>query len=180
MPARCRSLLTTPALLAALGLALSACLGGEAQVCPKPLVLDQTGELVRFAPGGTTTVNNLDFQAEIKVTRMECGYTDELLTVLEVNMDLEIAAVRGPANTSREAELQYFVAITDVRGTILNKQVFDVDMDLGPVGETVTEAESIWQKYDFQRGQSGEAYRVWTGFQMNDRDLEISRLLRAK
>ncbi len=123
---------------------------------------------------------NLDFQAEIKVTRMECGYTDELLTVLEVNMDLEIAAVRGPANTSREAELQYFVAITDVRGTILNKQVFDVDIDLGRVGETVTEEEGIWQKYQFQRGQSGKAYRVWTGFQMNDRDLEISRMLRAR
>jgi len=180
MTVRRRSPLRAPALLAVLGLVLSACLGGEAQVCPKPLVLDQTGELVRFFPGGPTTVNNLDFQAEIKVKRMECGYTDDLLTILEVNMDLEIAAVRGPANTSREAELQYFVAITDVRGTILNKQVFDVDIDLGPVGETVTEEEGIWQKFQFQRGQSGEAYRVWTGFQMSDRDLEISRLLRAQ
>jgi hypothetical protein len=180
MPTGFHSLARAPALLVVLGVALSACIGGDAQVCPKPLVLDQTGELVRFAPGAPTTVNNLDFQAEIKVTRMECGYTDELLTTMEVNMDLEITAVRGPANTSREAALQYFVAITDVRGTILNKQVFDVDIDLGGIGETVTEEEGIWQKYQMLRGQSGEAYRVWTGFQLNDRDLEVSRLLRTK
>jgi len=172
------SVLRTLALTIALTLTVAACVGRGALTCPTPLILDQTSQLVRFVPGGSIAMENLDFHAEIKVTGMTCGYKDELLSELEVNMDLEISAVRGAGNTTGVAEFEYFVAITDVRGTILNKQVFDLEMDLGEVGEVVTEDEGIWQKYEFLRGQSGQAYRVWSGFQMTERDLEISRMLR--
>lgn len=164
------------ALLAA-GLTVASCVAPTA-TCPRPLVLDRTGELVRFATGGPANVNNLDFQAKMKLTSLECGYVDDLLTTLEVNMDLDIIARRGAANRSGVAAFEYFVAITDVRGTVLSKEVFPVEMDLGSVGEAVTESEGIWQQYQFLKGQSGGAYRIWVGFQMTEQDLAISRELR--
>lgn len=149
-------------------------------VCPAPYVLDQTGTLMRFAPGAPPGPQSLDFQADMSVKAMTCAYKDDLATELEVNLDIEIAAVRGPANTSGEAEFEYFVAITDVRGTVLNKEVFDMDMDLGEPGSTTKAIEGIWQQYRMLKGQSGKAYRIWLGFQMTERDLEIQRQLTGK
>ncbi|MCP4328999.1 MAG: hypothetical protein GY791_11245 [Alphaproteobacteria bacterium] len=166
-----------PAALLATALVLASCIE-PTSTCPRPLVLDRTGELVRFAPGGPANVSNLDYQAKMKVTGLQCGYVDDLLTELEVNMDLDITARRGAANKTGVAEFAYFIAITDVRGTVLSKEVFEVEMDLGSVGEPVTESEGIWQKYQFLKGQSGGAYRIWAGFQMSEHDLAVSRDLR--
>jgi hypothetical protein len=167
-------------LLCAIPFVLASCITEPVRVCPTPLVLKKAGELVRFAPGAPTTPENLDFQATMKVKSMKCEYVDELLTELVVNMELDITAVRGPANTSGKASFQYFVAITDVRGTVLNKQVFDLDMDLGQVGIPVTKTEGSWQKYQFLKGQTGKAYRVWMGFQLTDHDRDVLRAVKGE
>lgn len=160
--------------LAVCGLAatVAAC-GQPAAICPKPLILDRTGTLVRVAPGQAVTPQNVDFEADMRLTGMICEYTDELLTELEVNMDLEITVVRGPANASGDAEFEFFVAITDVRGTVLNKEIFEADVDLGEVGKPVVHKEGIWQRYRLLRGQSPQTYRVWSGFQLDERDREV-------
>jgi len=163
--------------LAGLATVLAACISGPARVCPTPYILDQTGSLVRFAPGASLADANLDFRATMEIKSVRCKFRDELLTDLEVNMDIELIAIRGAGNTSGEASFEYFVAITDVRGNILNKEVFDVEMDLGAVGRPAVKTESIWQRYALLRGQSAQAYRVWYGFQLTDRDVEVMRQL---
>lgn len=167
------------ALIAALAAILAAC-SAPTYVCPKPYILDQTGTLVRFAAAAAPSPQSLDFQADIEISSMTCEFKDELLTDLEVNMGLKFTAIRGPGNQSGEAEFQYFVAITDVRGNILNKKIFDFDMDLGEVGKPVSKPEKNWQKYRLLRGQSAQAYRVWAGFQMSGRDLDVVRQLRGE
>lgn len=166
-------------LLVVAAAALATC-GSPTPICPTPLVLDQTGTLSRFASGAAPGPETLDFQADIAFDSVSCAYVDELLRDLEVNADLEIAAVRGPSNRSGEAEFDYFVAITDVRGNILAKEIFDVSMDLGAVGERVTRTEGIWQKYRLSSGQSPRAYRVWVGFQKTDEDIAVDRRLEAR
>ncbi len=166
--------------LGAVGGLIAGCIGKPVQVCPTPLVLKKASDLVRFAPGTTISDESLDFRASMKLKSMQCEYVDDLLTELEVNMELDITAVRGPANHTGEAELEYFVAITDVRGTILSKEVFPIDMELGNVGFPVTETEGIWQQYQFLKGQTGQAYRVWVGFQLNEQELETARRLKEQ
>ncbi len=93
--------------------------------CPRVGIIADAADLTRFA-GNSQDLSALVLDARIAGFNARCDYASRgagLDVSLTVGIDLE----RGPAATSRAAEISYLVAVVDTDGqTILSRQAFVV------------------------------------------------------
>ena len=151
--------------------ALSACVSSKRGICPRVAVVDRLSVLTRFAPGAPETPQNIMFTAEILDIKVTCEYFDQrsnLPSSIEAETTSTIVVRRGPAMQGNRARFQYFVVITDRRGTILNKKIYSANVRLSG-GSTRHSAES-GQTYDTSRGGSGLRFETWIGFQLTEQE----------
>ncbi len=73
---------------------------------------------------------DVDIRAEIADIRSACVYAKDKngASKLVVAVAPTIIAARGPANENRKADFQYFVSVVGADRTILNKQLFPVNI----------------------------------------------------
>jgi len=163
--------------LAGLGLlaVLSGCAGVEvATICPRLGISEQTGSLTRFADGGGRGQDNVVWISDIAVADLSCNYRDELGVLMEVNLDIDMVATGGPRYQGGQADVRYFVAITDLRGNIITREEFEIGIPIGGQGQGAIREET-WQLYNLEEGGTGARYEVWVGFMLSDEELQHNR-----
>ncbi len=151
----------------------------EPPVCPPVSVLSEAAALTRFAPGRGTDLVDVDMHAEIADIRSACVFAKEKngVSKLVVAVAPSIIAARGPANESRKADFQYFVSVVGADRTILNKQLFPVNISF-PGNNTRVE---IFQddppvSIDLPLGADEDArYQILLGLQMSEAELRYNR-----
>jgi hypothetical protein len=151
-----------------LALGLVAGCGGvpkERGICPRVAILADAGKVTKFRPGAPETPENVEFVAEMRGIKITCKYNDQLNTELEGDVYVTMVVEKGPAMSGDVAEVPYFVTVTDRRGTVLNKREFPL----------VEHTERSWQYYRLRRGYSGLEYETWTGYQLDERQLDYNR-----
>ncbi len=101
-----------------------------ARICPRISALGDGAMLTRFAAGTGTDLTDVDYEIRIVDLQYGCQYVedDNNNPILAVAVAPVFEANRGPANSDRQARFTYFVAIADPQDTILNKQVFDLQV----------------------------------------------------
>jgi hypothetical protein len=111
-------------LLFAAGVALAACTTKQEDRigCPSVEVLRDLGEVTRFNPGPGRDPTDVRLHAWIDRVSGKCSLDGNDLLV---DLSVRIVASRGPANRSQEANVPYFVAISDRSRNILNRRTFD-------------------------------------------------------
>lgn len=165
-------------------LLLSACMEGGAPACPTIRTQAPLERLVRFTPGAPKTPENVLYEIHLADNAIKCEYSDIKAATanidpakdsMEVQLKLGFSVIRGPAATDANVRAQYLVAVTDLRGSIVNKEVFSLDIRLPSRVGAVTEfVENNWMLFQLG-GRTGLAFRIRTGLQLTDEELEFNR-----
>lgn len=151
----------------------------EPPVCPPVSVISEAATLTRFAPGRGSDLLDVDFRAEVADLRSGCVYAkeDSGASKLVVALASTIIATRGPANENRKADFQYFVSVLGADRTILNKQLFPVNIVFPGNNtrmETVQDDPPV--SIDLPSGDGGdERYDILLGLQLSEEELHYNR-----
>ncbi len=160
----------------ALALALSGCglLSGNPPPipCPKVFLTQNTSHLTRFRPGPGRDITDVDYQADISGYTGSCAYEKD-----KVSVDLNIAfdVTRGPANKTRHAAFEYFVAIPKIYPSPAGKGVFDVEFDFSPDQTEARFGDEIEIDVPLKKMEEGPSYEIYVGFQLTPAELEYNR-----
>jgi hypothetical protein len=139
--------------------------------CPRAVVGEGAGRLTRFDGGGRDPANVL-FEAEIFDLAGSCVYDDE---EIEIDMQVQIVASRGPAATDDEARFNYFIAVARADKTILARQAFDAAIELSGNQTRNEMIDEIEQTIPLPEGGSGANLVIVVGFEMTPEELEFNR-----
>lgn len=151
----------------------------ERGICPRVAILADAGKITKFRAGAPETPENVEFTGQMREIKITCKYNDQLNSELEGDVYVTMVLARGPAMRGNVAELPYFITVTDRRGTVLSKREFPLRIDFGS-NRAVEHTERSWQFYRLRRGFTGIEYETWTGFQLDERQLEYNRRAAAR
>ncbi|MEX1206447.1 MAG: hypothetical protein WEB85_14480, partial [Dongiaceae bacterium] len=106
------------------GLVLAACTmfqeAGPPIPCPRAVTVADAASLTRFDDAGRDLTDVL-FEAEIAQIASACEYDEG---AVDVTVQVQFVALRGPADRERRGDFAYFVAIADAGQTILVRESF--------------------------------------------------------
>jgi hypothetical protein len=164
----------SPRLVLCLGalLALSACAGEpETRPCPQTVVLNDASRQVKFnGPGRDLT--DILFEASIAAGGVTCEYDEN---ILDVDVQVQVIASRGPANSDRLANISYFVAVARSDQTVLARKSFDLAVPFPGNRTRIAAQEEIGQIITLEAGTHGGNYRIYVGFDLTPEELEYNR-----
>lgn len=153
-------------------LALSACAGDQAPLpCPEVVLLADAARQVKFNGQGRDLTDVL-FEADLEAGRLVCTYDDE---ELDVDLQVRIIASRGPANSDRVANMNYFVAVARSDRTVLARRSFDIAIPFPGNRTRVSGLEEIGQVITLAPGEDGSNYLIYLGFDLTPEELQFNR-----
>src|SRR5262245_60681979 len=139
--------------------------------CPRAVVGENAGRLTRFSGAGKDPANVV-FEAEIADLNGSCVYDGD---TIEVDMQIQLMASRGPAATDDTAKFNYFVAVARTDKTILSRDSFDAVIEL-PGNQTRNQTvDEIEQTIPIKEGESGANLVIVVGIEMTSDELEYNR-----
>lgn len=144
--------------------------------CPDVLTLRDAGSMVRYREGPGRDLTDVVFEARVAGFSGECDYAKDRSSV---TLDLGVAfeVLRGPANESRTATFEYFVAVPAFHPAPQGKQNFTATVEFtGNTGRMRT-GERIKLVIPMEKGKTGEDYPVYVGFQLSEEELRDNRKL---
>ncbi len=170
---RRQALLGLAGTVAALGLA-GCTPTGFPPACPQLSLIKNASDLVRFGGNGNQRdIRNLVLTARIQSVPASCRFSGAHTVGAQIRVMFSVQ--RGPAATSPDVELHYFVAaakgelILDEQDYIV-KGVFPSNVDrMTLVGEVIN--------LDFPVGsdQSAAGYHIYVGFRLTKAELDANR-----
>jgi len=170
------------ALVGALLVLAAACTTPEQDLpppCPKASIVEEASRLVRYKEGPGRDLIDIDFQGEIVSLKGECvtKYDEDTdLETVDMTVEMDFRLSRGAANRSRQAAFEYFVAIMDSDGEVMEKQTFAFATEFTANRTTVIDNDKpIELHIPVARDKYGEDYFVYTGFQLSREELEDNR-----
>ena len=180
MPFRSRP---TAALVAAAAL-LSGCdmnFGGDAEnvgpppPCPRGVRVGDAVTLTRFQGAGRD-VKDVAFQAQVGEVASGCSYiSEDNKTRITMTMRVQTIASRGPALDGDEADFQYWVAVARLDGTVLNRDAFDVAIDLSGNVTRAQSVDELEQNIFLRSGEAGDNYVVYVGLVLTQDEVRYNR-----
>ena len=145
---------------------------GTPNVCPSTAILDDAGELVRFASAPPKGPGDIAFQTRMKRLTLLCEVDDK-----SVEMDLFAAmeVVRGPANPKGEAKFVYFIAILDKDKNILNRIKFPMIAQFQRRETKLEFTEDMVVTIPKKETALPKDFYVYLGFEMTPEELAYNR-----
>jgi len=163
-----------PLLLAAV-LAVTACSRSEKPeaACPRGVIPADSASITRFREGPGRDLTDVVAEGEIANILVQCKYDRRSVTV-----DLQIAVTgdRGPADRSRMADFEYWIAIVDPQQNVVTKQSarvrFQFTDNRTRLGQILNEFEPYIPLADLNKGPE---YQIMVGFQLTPDELAWNR-----
>lgn len=159
--------------------ALAACGGptepgpGEPAGCPQVGILADAARAFYLATPNRPAPDQVVATARIDNFAGDCDYDDDAVAV---EMDLTFEVIAGPAFDDRPLPVDYFVAVVDPQGQILNKEVFRVQAQIPADARGVSLEESLALSVPLPAGPaSGTAHELVIGLQLTPQQLQINR-----
>lgn len=173
------SRLSLPRGAALAGLALlAACSSTEKReaACPQGVIPEDAATVTRFREGPGRDLTDVVAQGEIVNILVQCKYDKRGVTV---DLQVAVAANRGPADRSRAAEFDYFVALVDPQQNILVKEPFRVKFEFRDNRTRLGTVEEIEPRLPLADVMKGPEYRILIGFQLTPDELAWNRSQRG-
>ena len=163
--------------------ALSACsLFGEDELpppCPEIAVLGDAASVTQFVEGPGRDLIDVLVEGDIADANGSCEYDvdDETgIGTLAVEMVVSIELNRGPANRDRQADIGYFVAITDAERNILSKETFKATVPFpGNRNRLIWTDEPVYLGIPLKAKQTGKDFRIFLGLDVTRDELQFNR-----
>jgi len=153
---------------------LAACASDKGpEVCPVVSFVDGLDRMTAFGQGGAADISNVAYSAQMTRLAAICKFGGRGTTV---SVEFLLIADRGPADRERVARPGYFVAVTDPKGEILAKEVFQAEIPFADNRRRVGRKEEV---EPFLPSPSGirdfTGYRVLIGFQLTPEQVEFNK-----
>ena len=160
-------------------LALSACTAAEdrtAAVCPRAGIVPDANVMVLFREGAGRDLTDVVAQAQIVEVAVTCAYAAARRPPgVTLDLQIAIAAERGPADRARRAALPYFVAVLDGDQNIVAKEFFEARFDFPDNRTRVGRVDELEPRIPLRSNFDGPGYRVMIGFQLTPDQLAWNR-----
>lgn len=162
-------------------LVLAGCQRGPEKLappCPVIGIVQDAASLTLFVSGPGRDLTDMTLEAEITEFDGFCNTDideDDGTGVVEIDLRLLFSAMRGPAAVSREAQISYFIAITDQKENILAREIFTFDFEFEGNRNRIGYVDETIQTIPIRSGQVGEDFKVLIGMQLNEEQLIYNR-----
>jgi hypothetical protein len=149
---------------------LTACAPGRDQfapACPQASLLPEATDLTRYRAltnGSGHDLTDLVLQASVSAVNGKCqlGGNDH---TLDASVRVTIELTRGPAATSRAAEVSYFVAVAE-GDQILDKKVMSNRVEFPPNLDRIwLTSDPVDMQLPINSDKTGAAYTIFAGLQ---------------
>ena len=159
--------------LAGLAALLAACSldDGPPPPCPEVVTVDDAARMVKFTGTGRDLTDVL-FEARVEGIEIGCVYDDD---VVETQLNIELRAARGPADTERLARMRYFVAIATTDQEIVAREEFDTALPFEGNRTRIGKRELVEPRIPLAPDATGADYRVYVGFVLSPEELSYNR-----
>lgn len=142
----------------------------DSPACPRVAVLADAARIVKFRPGPGRDLTDVLYEGQFRDVTGTCAYDMKRSHVdLEFSVDIEIA--RGPAETTRQVSIEYFVAVVDPNQNILGKEKFTSTFRFEGNANRVVITEDVNPRLPLQEVKLGPGYAVLIGFQLSTEEL---------
>lgn len=168
--------LIAPLLLTAALAPLAAC-NRTPPACPRASIISDGSTITKFREGTGRDLTDVVAQGEIVDVAVDCDYDRR---GVDVALQVAIAATRGPADRSRAAEFDYFVAVADAQRNILAKEVFRVQFKFAPNEQRTGTVDEIEPRIPLKSRADGVEYQIIVGFQLTPEEIEWNRTRRPR
>lgn len=156
---------------------LSACGSKPDAACPRGVIPADAAKVTHFRDGPGHDLIDVVNEGEIQNILVQCTYDKK---VINVDLQVAIVASRGPADRTRVADFEYFVAIVDPQDKILAKQPFKVHFEFKDNRNHLGTVEQLVPKIPVEDVLKGPQYQIIVGFQLTPDELAWNRSQRAK
>jgi hypothetical protein len=140
--------------------------------CPRASIISDGATVTKFREGTGRDLTDVVSQGEIVDVAVECDYDRR---GVDVALQVAIAARRGPADRSRTADFDYFVAVADPQRNILAKEVFRVSFRFPQNEQRVGTVEEIAPRIPLKARADGVDYQIVIGFQLTPEEIDWNR-----
>ncbi len=169
-------MLLRPIAVAAAALALASCSVFEKKEpppCPPIYILGDAGNVTKYREGPGRDLTDVEVEAEILGFQGGCVYDEN---GAEVELEVLMNVKRGPADTDRVANLDYFVAIPRYFPAPEAKAVFAVAVQF-PEGANYVRFrdEAVTMRVPVKDKDDVNNYEIYIGFQTTPEELERNR-----
>lgn len=140
--------------------------------CPRAVVLADAAEATVFRAGPGRDLTDVVARLRIADVTVDCRHDPQ-----GAKLDLQVAltAERGAANASGRQDAEYFVAVVDPEGNVLQRQAFAVSF-AWPDNRTRTGVvEELEPTIARTTRATAGGYRVWVGLQLTEEQLAWNR-----
>ena len=173
-----------PAALVLLALPiLAGCGGGRGSMltqrpqapCPRVALLAEAVDLTRFREGARPDIATMEVDARMTGFQARCDYAPRDAG-LDVTLQVQVAAERGPAATGTAADLPYLVAVTEeAESRVLNRgtDTVRVSFDRGE-RRTIAQGEEMLVRIPGDVRRAAEKV-ILVGFQLSPEQLAYNR-----
>ncbi len=149
--------------------ALAACADEQKPIlyCPKVAVLSQASHVTRSA-NGQNDLGAMIFDARVTGVAGACKTIGKHRAMLTFRIGF--AATSGPAATASQAQLTYFIALTQ-GDTIIDKKLYPVKFDFAN-GATQAVATTTPIRIELPNAPRSAAQQILVGFQMSPAEMK--------
>jgi hypothetical protein len=143
-----------------------------APACPRLALLADAGDVVRYKGDGRD-VTDLVLDGRIVAVPAQCKHGDH--GFVTTTMKVQATVTRGPAATSRDAALTYFVTVTE-GDRIVDQQDYPMSASFPPnVDRVGLEGQEIVLNFPVTAKKAANAYQVYVGFRLTPEELAYNR-----
>ena len=172
----CRRL---PILVACALLPLAGCGGKEddrfAPPCPTPSIPRDFGDVRRYRGAG---LDITDAVLEGRIIAVNGSCTRDGGGIVKANVSVSMELRRGPAATGRNADVSYFVAVSEGE-RILDKRVYNLRAEFPANTDRLRlTGEDVELRLPVTGQKSAASYRISVGFQLTPNELAVNRSAR--
>jgi hypothetical protein len=157
---------------AALALLLAACGKSEKirPYCPAPFTVSDADRLTHFKPGAGRDPRDVEYEAVLSGS----GTTCELVRGnLNITLVMRISASAGPAVTTVQTRVPYFVRVLDQNRNVVQGQEFTADFKLSPSNPRGASQEELSLVVPYS--PTGGGYSIAVGLKPTQDELNYNR-----
>ena len=141
--------------------------------CPRVLVLGDAAELTRFRAGAENRPEGILFELRLVRVTDKCDYDGTKSVSSEI--EFELVGQIGPGATSRNFEIEYFVAVPGLYPMPAAKRLLPLRIKFSDKNTRVVIKEKAEVELPLAANESGANYPIYIGFQMTKAEVEFSR-----
>ena len=144
--------------------------------CPAVSILQDAQKITRFKPGTGRDIIDIRFQAEIVNFTGACEYDqDGDKWEAEVELLIQIAVKRGPANKDGKIHFRYFAAIPEFQSQEQGKSIFSVAGHFEGNRRRLMYQDELSMRIPVVKPMDGQGLGIVLGFQLTPNELIYNR-----